>query len=351
MNEQNIELKMCLEYFQKTEDEYSFEKWVESCDSQFSLVLAEGFEERSLGILEKLSKAHVALERIIIGRYSSSESEYNKKYRKRFEEIAASLAPKKWDIVNNNNDGLWVRESINTLNTECILLDITGISNRGLFGALDAAALSNRKIFIGYSEADEYWPKKGDWEKLKKDLDRNESLAEIVDTMPWLFGYEHKVELVPGHEGFDSAGSGKALLAFLPFKCARLGAILNQENYSEITFIAGLPRLEANSWRLSAQKEINEPLIKDWPVKDMSTFSYRNTISVLAPLLFSEKLLTTNDVHLAILGSKLQTIGCWALSTILKPITVVTSVPVGYYSEAFSDNIGTSWVFRLNSPY
>lgn len=350
MNEQNIELKMCLEYLQRSEDECSFEKWIESCDFQFSLVLAEGFEERSLGILEKLSKAHAPLERIIVGRYSS-ESENNKKYRKRFEKLAASLTPKRWDIVNNNNDGLWVRESINTLNTECILLDVTGISNRGLFGALDAAALSNRKIFIGYSEAGEYWPKEGDWKKLKKDLDGNESLAEIVDTMPWLFGYEHKVELVPGHEGFDSAGSGKALLAFLPFKCARLGAILSQENYTEITFIAGLPRLEANSWRLRALKEINEPLIKDWPVKDVSTFSYRNTISVLAPLLFSEKLLKTNDVHLAILGSKLQTIGCWALSTILKPITVVTSVPIRYYPEAFSDNIGASWVFRLNSPY
>ena len=117
MNEQNIELKMCLEYFQKTEDEYSFDKWVENCDFQFSLVLAEGFEERSLGILEKLSKAHAPLERIIVGRYSS-ESEYNKKYRKRFEELAASLTPKRWDIVNNNNDGLWVRESINTLNSE-----------------------------------------------------------------------------------------------------------------------------------------------------------------------------------------------------------------------------------------
>ena len=82
MNEQNVELKMCLEYFQRTEDECSFEKWLEKCDFQFSLILAEGFEERSLGILEKLSKAHVALERIIIGRYSSA-SEYNKKYQKR----------------------------------------------------------------------------------------------------------------------------------------------------------------------------------------------------------------------------------------------------------------------------
>ena len=44
MNEQNIELKMCLEYFKKTEDEYSFDKWVENCYFKFSLVFAEGFE-------------------------------------------------------------------------------------------------------------------------------------------------------------------------------------------------------------------------------------------------------------------------------------------------------------------
>jgi hypothetical protein len=68
-------------------------------------------------------------------------------------------------------------------------------------------------------------------------------------------------------------------------------------------------------------------------------------------LLFStDALLKRYNVHMAILGSKLQTVGCWALSRVISSITVITSVPQKYYAEAFSEGVGRSWVFKLTKP-
>ena len=67
-------------------------------------------------------------------------------------------------------------------------------------------------------------------------------------------------------------------------------------------------------------------------------------------MLSEESLLWKYDVHMAILGSKLQTVACWVFSRIVRSITVVTSVPTQYHPEAFSEGIGQSWVFTLAYP-
>ena len=163
-----------------------------------------------------------------------------------------------------------------------------------------------------------------------------------------MFGYEHHVELVPGHEGYDASGTGRALVAFLPFKASRLAAVLGDEDYAEKLFIAGKPPSPQLNWRLDALKEINESLTRGARVEEMSTFGYRRTLEGLSNLLLGDdSLLWRYDVHFAALGSKLQTIGSWALSRIVPSITVVTSVPSRYYRNAFSEGIGPTWVFRL----
>src|SRR5205823_2017823 len=115
-----------------------------------------------------------------------------------------------------------------------------------------------------------------DWERLQRRVSGGgEALSREFDRMPWLQGYQHCVKLVPGHEGYDSVGNNRALLAFLPFKSARLAAVLSAEDYSDFLFLALKPRFPENLWRLEALKKINAPIIKDWPVEDISAFDYR----------------------------------------------------------------------------
>jgi len=346
----SIEYVNCIEYIRGARHEQNFEEWLDEQDCPISVILCEGFEERSLAIGEKLATLKSKVSSVIIGQYSN-KLEDNKKYRDRFEKLSNDLAPHSTQIIDNDSDGLWVRKAIELSDSDKVLLDITAISNRGLFGAMDAASMSNRQVFIGYSEPLQYWPKKIDWEKINKELSDNESITELVDKAPWLFGYEHRLELIPGHEGYDSVGYGHALMGFLPFKAARLAAIIEREIYSEFIFIAGRPRLEENAWRLQALKTINMHTTKNWKIKEISTFSYRNAIEQIASLLFiNPSLLEKYDVHLAITGSKLQTIACWVVSSIVNSITVIASIPAIYYPESFSDGIGLSWVFELLSP-
>ncbi|MEE9910555.1 MAG: hypothetical protein K4571_02425 [Deltaproteobacteria bacterium] len=348
----SLEHAICIEYINKSGQEQNLENWLKEQDRPIGLILCEGFEERSLAIGEKLAELRTKVDCVIIGRYSNHLEE-NKKYLARFAKLANDLAPSNTKIIDNDNDGVWVRKAIELSGANAVLLDITSISNRGLFGALDAASASNRQIFIGYSEPAQYWPKKADWDAINQNLSVNTSIAisELVDKAPWLFGYEHCVETVPGHEGYDSVGYGHALIGFLPFKAARLAAIIEREIYSEFIFIAGRPRLEENLWRLQALKRINIFTTKNWEIKEISTFSYRNAIEQIAALLFKNpSLLEKYDVHLAITGSKLQTIACWVVSSIVSSITVIASIPAVYYPESFSDGIGVSWVFELLSP-
>lgn len=351
-----LEYRLCMDYWECAQDEQPLQPWLQQRRSPICVIVAEGFEQRSLGVLECLARAKARVSRVVVARYVA-DIDLNKRYRPRFEELAEKLSGGNWTVVENRDDGLWVQGALAGLASQDVLLDISGISNRALLPALDAAASFSGLVLVGYSEAKEYWPKESDWRELQKGLSDNTILAEMVDEKPWLFSSEHRVEIIPGHEGFDAAGVGHALVAFLPFKRARLGAVLGEEAYREFLFIAGRPRLEANAWRMEALRSINAPLTREWPVIEMSTFGYRPATQNLASTLLDPStsadmpdLLSRYDVHLAAMGSKLQTVACWVLSSIVRSLTVVTSVPKKYYPEAFSEGIGESWVFALTRP-
>jgi hypothetical protein len=350
MSETSLEQQLCDDYLHCSEDEQAFDDWIKGRTSKVGLLVAEGFEERSLGLLERLAKSKIQISGLAIGRYTH-DIDLNKQYRERFERLADTVSPGRWRVFDNHNDGEWVQRGLDWLDADDAILDISGISNRGLFGALDAVAGSSRSIFVGYSEAEQYWPKRDHWQELEQGLSDNIRLAEMVDEQPWLFSHEHMVEIIPGHEGYDAAGAGRALIAFLPFKCARLAAVLGEEDYRAFLFIAGRPRLAENAWRLDALRKINTSLTRDWPVIEMSTFAYRSALRELASHMFSEaSLLRKYDVHLAIMGSKLQLVACWVMSRMVRSLTIVTSVPKKYLPGAYSEGIGSSWIFPLAVP-
>ena len=349
----SIELDECLRYADRADGEQILSDW-KLGDRPPAIVVSEGFEERALGVLQSLRNRQIRIPRILIGRYVN-DAELNKAHRKRFEALAEELAPGAWDVIENHDDGVWVQEALSRVKEPCVALDITGLSNRGMFGALDA--LSNAPInpMIMYSEAAQYWPKLDDWKSIKKKLSPNytnaDELADLADESEWLYsGQNFHVDLIQGHEGYDVAGTS-ALVAFLPFKAARLAAVMNHAEYSQYLFIAGRPRLAENIWRLDALKQINCMVTKDWPVEEMYTFGYREALKQMAILLFSTGALSHRcDIHVAPMGSKLQNFACWALSRITRAVTVVISIPSRYFPTAYSEGIGESWIFPLTQP-
>lgn len=351
MIEQNIESIRCSEYIASSVSEIPFSEWIRQCGGNITVIVTQGFEERSVGFIEGLAEYGFTTDAVIIGRHSY-HAEANAKFQERFEAAAIRVSRAPLRPIDLDASGDWISEALASTPTSDVVLDITGIGTRGLFGALDAAARCEKRVLIAYTEAREYWPKRADWTALKAELSDVSSLPDAVDVKPWLFGYEHNVELIPGHEGYDSAGTERALVGFLPFKYARLAAVMSAEEYAAFLFIAGRPRLPENAWRFEALLDINRDIVKDRRMVEMSTFGYRAALQKLHDLLLLEdSFLERYDVHLALMGSKLQDVACWALSCLIPSLTVLTAVPTRYYPEAFSDGIGQKWVFPLLSPY
>lgn len=345
-----IEERLIDEYLQRCSDERLVGRCSRERSDQPTLLLTEGFEDRSLGLLRRLASTRVELPAIVLARYVD-DGGVNNRLRADFERLAEQVAPGRWHVVDNHNDGKWVAAAERLVSNENIIIDISGLSNRGLFGALDGLLAWGWKAHIAYTEAREYWPRRSEWADLRRRSRDPAGLADILDTMPWLFGHQHRIERIAGHEGYDAAGAGRALIAFLPFKCARLAAVLGEEDYSDIRFISGKPRLKKNLWRADALRQINFTITKDWPVVEMPTFGYRQAIQSLAQHLFAgNSPMARYDVHLAVMGSKLQNVACWALSRLVPSLTVLCSVPVQYFPEAFSGGVGQSWLFPLSPP-
>jgi hypothetical protein len=350
---ESIEVAECLRYASRANGEQALIGW-EPGDEFPALLVPEGFEERSLGVLKRLAQRHVRIPRIVIGRYVK-DVDLNKQYREQFEALAEELAPDTWEVIENHDDGIWVRDALTRIPDRKVALDVTGLSSRGIFGALDALSRALVDSTIMYSEAAHYWPTLQDWDEIKVELspDYNNigKLADRADESEWLYsGRNFHVGLIEGHEGYDVAGT-TALVAFLPFKAGRLAAVMSHAEYSEYMFIAGKPRLPANNWRLDALKQINSLATREWPVIEMSTFGYREALKQMARLLFSSDTLSHRcDIHLAPMGSKLQTIASWALSRITRAVTMVTGTPSRYFPKKYSEGIGASWVFPFTRP-
>jgi hypothetical protein len=341
---------MSEDYLRRSQNEVRLKDRLDLVSPSMGVIVIQGFEKRTCGALQVLAEANIKTDRLVIARYVKSNGKFDNVNTRQIEEMAKRVAPGKWDVVANCNDGNWVQQAIkNTGDT--ILVDITGASSRSMFQILDNLENSGRKIYLLYTEAEQYWPRKLEWDQLQGKLTKHRSIAELVDEKPWMFSYEHHVELVPGHEGFDASGTGRALVAFLSYKCSRLAVILGEEDYAEKIFIAGKPPSPALAWRIGALREINEALTRGSQIVEMDTFGYRTTVRDLAKLLLcDDSLLWKYDVHFAALGSKLQTIGSWIFSRIVPSIIFITSYPSLYYKRAISQGVGTSWIFELLLP-
>src|ERR1700736_4228454 len=195
--ETSAEAAICADYIDRAEDEADFESVSPEILARSAIFVVEGFEERSVGILESIARRRLKAEKVVIAQYTGT-NRANAKYRNRFNAAANAVGHTRSQRVQTSNDGGWIEEALQASDPESIIIDITGISNRALFGVLDALAQSRRNISVAYTEAGQYWPTHDEWEELRKELSSDDDLSDVMDAKPWLFGYEHKCELIPG---------------------------------------------------------------------------------------------------------------------------------------------------------
>lgn len=311
------------------------------------LLVVQGFEERSVGVVESLAQNGRRVGHLVIAEYGADKTPENDLFKKRMSAAAALIAPERVSRIACMNNGKWVKDVIHSYSNHPLIIDITAVSNRAMFSVLDECAKSLQPIKIAYTEALEYWPTKQEWAQLEHSLTDVADQAKRIDEKQWLYGVNFKHEFIDGHQGYDSACASRALIAFLPFKAARLAAVMREE-YAHVLFISGRPHAQNNAWRFDALLQINSEIVQNRQVVQMNTFGYKKATLQLLDILFRDPgFLLKYDVHLAPLCSKLQEVACWLISRNIPGITVTTSVPKKYYPNAFSIGVGTSWVFTL----
>lgn len=347
MSKLSFESEAASRFLSTSQPEALLNDIISDISEPIDFAVVQGFEDRSLSALQRIGEARRPIDTLYIARYPDANSA-NARLSEALHELVKSSAPRTLQHVRLLKDGGWVSALRHRGTSRPLFFDITGLSTRHLFGALDQVSRQIRPVYLIYTEAETYWPTFDAWRELTATHQDSEKLAQKVDEMPWLFGCVHNVEAIPGHDGFDSLVSGRALIAFLPFKGARLGAILGEQDYREILFLSGQPRLRANRWREQALRDINEPLLGQAEPIVLSTFGYRDTVqNLMAVLTDNNSPLLKYNVDLALLGSKLQTVGCWVISQIFPSITCLTATPAQYFPASFSSGAGSSFAFPI----
>jgi hypothetical protein len=349
MNKQFEEF-LCEEYCKAAKDEVPISEWLAVGCLPSVLIVIEGFEDRALGILRFLSLKRCKVKSVILGRYSREETE-NAANRTEFEQLCGAISVNPVSIRKVDDSGDWVSKIVSEARGESIFIDISGASNAHIFNVINAAASGSGDVQIGYTDAKIYWPTHKDWKELKKSVTASQEITKKADIAPWLFGTEHSVRVLRNHEGFDDVGSEKALVAFLPFKAARLQALIGDDEYVDYMFLCPRPRMGENKWRVKACQEANSAVIGTSPVFEVNAFGYKNTVLELMNLLFRETgLILRSNIHMAPLGSKIQTVGSWVFCVLVPSITVKVSSPKFHFAKAYSSGTGASFVIPLLKP-
>src|SRR5438552_1003504 len=129
---QSVEHQQCHAFLRRSVDERELQPVPATAGASAALLTTQGFEERSVGVLETFANSGIRLRNVIINCYPGEDGR-NFKYRDRFETSAKKLAPHRWSVVSNDYEGTWVRSAMESSDADEIILDITGVSNLGLF--------------------------------------------------------------------------------------------------------------------------------------------------------------------------------------------------------------------------
>ena len=101
-----------------------------------------------------------------------------------------------------------------------------------------------------------------------------------------------------------------------------------------------------NQWRLDAMKMINV-VATDAPQVEVSTFDYKDTLSVLGRLYWERW--ESHNITLSPLGSKMQALGTALFCHMHPDVRVVLSTPIDYNAIQYSDGCRDTWCIEFGS--
>lgn len=314
------------------------------------LLLGAGFEDRVTRAVEVFEALNQNFEHILIAQYSDEKNSKNEIVLN--EKIRAILSRNGSSTPLPIQKPTEYREILlrSISDTSHVYVDISGLNTEILFQTLEILHSKKIAFSVIYTEAQEYHPTQDEFDQFvslanpESDIEnlRDYELSDLV------YSSNCSVEILEGFEGNISPGYPYFLIAFLPFKRARLGVLLEQISASERQLIVGQPLRSDLRWRAELLKRVHFDLINDGASKLHSLC----TLDAYACLDFLEELYNNEEQQikyrynfvLAPLGSKMQKIACWAFGRRNPNICIVASNPVTTFSDYYSKGFGETFL-------
>jgi hypothetical protein len=329
-----------------------FNPQTERCNCHVDIFLCTlGFEPRCNTLPRLLANNGYRYKKAVYFVYSTNVSDNNMNLQElltnlgRMSEHITSIDADSLEYSIQLRDLLDKSNQANSPNRLSVTLDISVLADRLVMSTLAILLEYDIDLRIIYSEAEVYHPTKSEYE-CDKDRWRDESSLGLERGVV-------QVDVSREYPGQFLDILPDAIIVLPTFKPDRTRAIISRIDpallrYSgdKVTWLLGVPRLQENSWRVDALREINE-IPKFAPQIEVSTFNYKHTLEVLEELY--KKSSVNYQLTLCPIGSKLQSIGASLFCYMHPDVRVMFAIPQEYNAKQFSDGCLATWKIELGS--
>jgi hypothetical protein len=314
------------------------------------LILAAGFEERDLSIIEIIKAVAIPIKKIIVLDYENIEQ--NEPVRSKVINMARSISAAVKTVKVGELPNLLTH--IEILENDMLIIDITGMSRIIIFQILNQIDKAKISYNIAYTEAEEYFPLKG----LYDTLIANQASEEVAFTRyletekaEFVYSYDCSIIQPPEFMGNPEPGRPAMILAFFTFKRSRLQAILQVLEIEKRVLILSEPVRQDLKWRKDFMKIANLDIIqKNEPdVNILGTLDAFQLMDFFEDKIYRNKEYTKYNLILAPLGSKMQTIGSYLFWRKHSEISVLFSQPGSYFKDAYSKGYRDTFIITAET--
>ena len=308
-------------------DEYNNEKKL--------LILAEGFEERSISFI---SSNNTYFSKIIICKYYPPK-------KTKYSELRTIISNKYskseiCEIIHNRFEPFDFEIEFQELSKDIhlfsdVVVDISVMSKYLLMQIMCILSCYEGKIKIIYTEPLFHAP-------LKEEYEKNKSFQINSTVLP--SSGVHNVIRTPLLTSTVMQKSPILLITFLSFNEELIKALLSEFSPMHLFLINSVS--QNNTWKKEALLQIHEKIRKDYskdnPTKNnelercVSTIDYRETFNLLASI-YKENCINYRII-LSPTGTKMQALGCALIKMCCPDIHVEYPIPESYYIEGYSSS-------------
>ena len=305
------------------------------------LVLCGGFEERALGVLERIiAERKVGLTAVLVEylpHYNENRSAQLKALARR-----AGIRVKQcfYDRRLPSGGGEKVAELVK--GAKRVHIDVSSMSRLLIVQVIVALVQAGLPFSIAYAEATSYPPTEDDFKQRFSAL-----VGETA--LDFLSSGVFEVAATPELGSVAMVGEATRLVVFPSLEAVQMKNLLQEVQPTYVDLIHGVPPAMENRWRCSAAQRLNAGALKrQTGVTDheTSTLDYRETIKILLQIYANRSMF--DRVLVAPTGSKMQAVSVGLVRSVLTDIQIVYPTPQHLKASGYTK--GLRRIYQLHIP-